>query len=248
MTLGIMQPYFFPYLGYFDLINRCDRWVVFDVVRYGRRTWMNRNRILDQGGGWQYLSVPVEKPQSGALIHEVRVQDKDAVHKSLRGKLGLYREHAPHYRAVLGILDETFASAGDSLVSLNVSSLASVCRYLKIDFRPIVYSERTDRIRSVAHAGHWALEIAQQLEATQYLNPPGGREIFDPVDFEQAGIELRFSDPPRLRYDTGPFPFEENLSILDVLMWCEPAAVRSALEANRSRYVDWQTGESLEAN
>ena len=70
-----MQPYFFPYLGYFELIARTDRWVVLDTVQYNRKSWMNRNRILHPNNGWQYINAPVHHAPRGTLIEKVFVQD-----------------------------------------------------------------------------------------------------------------------------------------------------------------------------
>ena len=73
MKLGIMQPYFFPYLGYFDLINYSNRWIIFDTVQYIRHGWINRNRILKPGEDWQYISVPLVKHQREILIKDVEI-------------------------------------------------------------------------------------------------------------------------------------------------------------------------------
>ena len=73
MVLGIMQPYFFPYLGYFDLINRCDKWIVFDTPQYIRHGWINRNRILHPQQGWQYIIVPVKKHKRDTPINQIEI-------------------------------------------------------------------------------------------------------------------------------------------------------------------------------
>ena len=76
VRLGIMQPYFFPYLGYFDLINRTDRWIVFDTAQYIRHGWVNRNRILHSDSEWQYILVPLKKHSRKAAIKDIAVTIK----------------------------------------------------------------------------------------------------------------------------------------------------------------------------
>ena len=225
-----MQPYFFPYIGYFTLIARTDRWVVFDVVQYNARSWMNRNRILHPTTGWQYVNVPVEHAPKGTAIRDIRVKDKAAALARITGQLEHYRRHAPHFAAVLELVREAFGRAGtDRLVDLNISTLSATCRYLGIPFESSLCSAMNLQLDGVEHAGQWALRISQQLGADTYLNPPGGRAIFKPEEWDAAGIRLGFVDPPALAYECKPYGFVEHLSILDVLMWNRPDEVVAAM-------------------
>ena len=79
MKLGIMQPYFFPYPGYFALIAQVDRWVVFDTPQYMRHGWVNRNRILHPGSGWQYIVAPLVKHRRSTSIRDIRLADPGAL-------------------------------------------------------------------------------------------------------------------------------------------------------------------------
>ena len=229
MKLGIMQPYFFPYLGYFELIARTDCWVVFDVVQYNRRSWMNRNRILHPTRGWQYITVPVVKAPLGAPICEIRVDNRAAALRRTLGQLDHYRKRAPHFDRVTELVRSAFDITSDRLVDLNVSALTVVCGYLGIDFRHLLYSTASFEPDEIEHAGQWALRIATQLGASAYLNPPGGRKLFRPAEWDAAGIGLQFTDFNDFRYDCRPYDFIENLSILDVLMWSDAATVAQAL-------------------
>lgn len=230
LALGIMQPYFFPYLGYYALIARTDRWVVFDVVQYNAKSWMNRNRILHPKTGWEYVGVPVLHAPKGTPISEIRVQNRDAALGRLLGQLEHYRRRAPYFPAVVELVRSAFARAPtDRLVDLNVATLAVTCDYLGVTFDWSLCSEMDLDLDDVEHAGQWALRISQQLGAQSYLNPPGGRDIFHPEEWAAAGIALHFLDPPALRYDCTPYSFVEYLSILDVLMWSQPNTVAEAL-------------------
>lgn len=224
-TLGIMQPYFFPYLGYFQLIASVERGVIFDTAQYGRKSWMNRNRILDSKGGWQYINVPVNTTL-GTSIQATTVIDHKAALQRILGQLELYRGKAPFYQAVVELVRGAFgAVTGDGIGELNSQSLKVVCDYLGLNFGWTPHSTMDLQLPPIEHPGQWALEISSKLGARRYINAPGGREIFVASEWEERGIELRFLDLSTFVYATEPYPFIENLSILDVLMWNEPGQV-----------------------
>lgn len=220
MKLGIMQPYFFPYIGYFELIYRADKWIVFDIVQYKPRSWMNRNRVLHPKDGWQYLGVPVKKASRDTLIKEIEIKDKDAALGRILGQLSHYKNKAPHYSIVMDLVKQVFIEAkSNKLVDLNISSLSIVCSYLGIVFKWKKCSEMNLDFSNVNHPGQWALEICTQLKASEYINPPGGKEIFKPEEFTEREINLVFQDPIEFKYNCSPYTFEDNLSIIDVMMW-----------------------------
>lgn len=224
-----MQPYFFPYLGYFELIANTDRWVVFDVVKYNDKSWMSRNRILHPSRGWQYINLPVAKAEHGTPIHAICAKDKAAARDRIRGQLEHYRRRAPHFDAVMNLVDAAFSGSSDRLVDINFNGIAAVCARLEIEFKADLCSKLDLDLDSVEHAGQWALHIARQLGANEYLNPPGGRDLFRPEEWASAGIRLRFTELPDFAYSCAPYQYVEHLSILDVLMWNEPGVVRRAL-------------------
>jgi hypothetical protein len=220
MKLGIMQPYFFPYIGYFELIHNTDKWIVFDVVQYKSRSWMNRNRILHPNEGWQYFGVPVKKTSRDTLIKDIEIKDKNAALGRILGQINHYKNKAPNYSLVVDIIKQVFAETkSNNLVDLNISSLKVVCSYLGIAFNWEKCSEMNFDFSNVTHPRQWALEICTQLGANEYLNPLGGKAIFVPDEFEERGINLIFQDQIDFEYDCHPFFFEENLSIIDVMMW-----------------------------
>lgn len=229
MTLGIMQPYFFPYLGYYQLVFAAEQGIFFDTAQYRRKSWMNRNRVLHPTQGWQYLSVPVHAPL-GTSIGAARIADKATALRRIQGQLRHYRGKAPYFAPVMDLLENAFeASAGSSIAELNRRSVTVVCDYLGFPCRWKACSELALTLPPIEHPGQWALEIADALEATRYINAPGGRHLFRSQEWVERGIELRFLQPAPLAYDTKPYAFEENLSILDVLMWNHPDAVAAHL-------------------
>lgn len=240
--IGIMQPYFFPYLGHFGLISSVDEWLVFDVTQYTPRSWISRNRVLHPKQAWTYISVPLAKSSISIKIHEARILNVAAAKKSLLGKLSHYRQAAPRYGAVVDLVEETFADlTDDSLVHLNVRGLSAVCRHLEIPFRFRILSETGFKPAQNPGPGGWAPMVCEYLGATSYVNPVGGRALFDPADFAARGIDLLFADTEPLRYKTGRFEFEPGLSILDVLMWNAPHKVSDWLR----KHTHLVPGESL---
>lgn len=225
-----MQPYLFPYLGYFYLMNSVDRWVVFDIVNYKKRSWMNRNRVLCERKGWQYISYPVQKATMGTKICDVMGNNSDSAKEKIIGQLGIYKKRAPYVHNVIEIVEETFARRiSDRLVDVCVSGLNVVNERLGIDLELELLSEMELELPHIEHPGQWALEISKRLEADRYINPVGGKDIFKPEEFEEAGVELWFSDPKALVYNVKPFRFEPGLSILDVMSWLSFEEVNQAL-------------------
>jgi hypothetical protein len=228
MTLAIMQPYFFPYLGHYQLMLAVDCWVTFDLAQYRRKSWMNRNRVLHPKQGWQYVSVPAHAPR-GTSIRDARIVDKTAALERILRQLEHYRGRAPYFGQVRELIEAAFAAESDRISDLNVRSLAVVASYLEIPFRWSASSELRLELPQIEHPGQWALEISAALGATRYVNPPGGRALFHVAEWEARAIELRFLNSAAFRYDTSPYEFQEGLSVLDVLMWNSPSEVRRRL-------------------
>ncbi len=229
-----MQPYFFPYLGYFQLMLAVDRWIAFDIVKYNRKSWMNRNRVLHPEHGWQYVSVPVRAAE-GEPISTAKMLDAPAAMRRILGQLGHYRGKAPYFGQVCGLVEAAFATvASDGIADLDMRSLVVVCEYLDIPLDWSSCSAMGLDLPAIEHAGQWALEICSALGATRYVNPPGGRGLFRPREWSARGIELRFLNPARMVYATDPYSYVEDLSVLDVLMWNGGAAVADHLRSTLS--------------
>ena len=238
MKLGIMQPYFFPHLGHFALIAAADEWIVFDITQYTRRSWISRNRVLHPDGGWQYVSVSLRNPSTRIKISEAEVANARDQEQYVLGKISHYRRRAPYYARVCDVVRATFASVvDDGLVSLNVGGLRTVCDYLGLSFRHRLCSQLALRYPDQLSAGQWAPWIAGKLGADVYINPIGGRNLFNPPDFSKQGVSLQLLDFAAFVYETPGYNFEKTLSILDVLMWNSPAAIVQAIRANSSLIV-----------
>jgi hypothetical protein len=231
-----MQPYPFPYIGYFELMARVDRWVAFDVVKYSRRSWMNRNRILHPDHGWHYFTMPVKKAPHTTPINEIRLANPEESKNKLLAQLQHYRKHAPYFAQVMDMVHDTFSRVTtDLLVDFNVASLCATAERLGIAVALEPCSRLGLDLGGIEHAGQWSLRIAQQLGADAYLNLPGGREIFKPEEWKAAGVELAFTEMNDLVYDCAPYVFEPNLSILDVLMWNSADEIRNWLRRRTAK-------------
>lgn len=244
MFLGIMQPYFFPHLGYFQLISASDKWIVFDVVQYNPKSWMSRNRILHPDRGWQYINIPVIKSPHGTAIKEISTVNPLTALTKIIGQVDHYKKRAPFFDQVIELINKGFINAPSTrLVDLNISTLAVFCDYLKIDFVWSLCSELNLELDSVDSAGQWALRISEQLGATDYINPAGGENLFNPEDWSKSGIRLHIYEPPDFKYACGAYQYEKNLSIIDVLMWNDPDKIRNILSMTHARRIYEPVGE-----
>ncbi len=237
MIAGIMQPYFFPYFGYFDHIALCDTWVVFDITQYTPKSWMTRNRVLHPTKGWQYVIADVNGSRS-MMVENVLLCNPFATETKILGQLMHYKKYAPYYANVIDIVKKTFANTkSNSLTDVSISGLAAVCAYLSIPFSPVIASNANYSLLPIQHAGQWALEICSLIGATTYINTPGGRHLFYPKEFSARGIQLGFTGVPNFEYACTPYEFEPHLSILDVLMWNSPEQVRANIGKTPVDYV-----------
>ena len=230
MKLGSMQPYFFPYLGYFDVINCVDRWIVFDIAQDIRRGWVHRNRILHPIQGWQYLIVPRRKHSRETMIKDVQIADEQDWSQRIIGQLQHYRKIAPYFQETMELVEACLTGKHLSLSRLNTSSLCKVCAYLGIKFDYSIFSERSWELGSVEEPDDWALRMSQALGAEEYVNLPGGIELFDRQKYERAGIKLTIRSMHTFEYTCGAREFLPNLSIIDVLMWNKPEVVKAYLD------------------
>jgi hypothetical protein len=241
VKLGIMQPYFFPYLGHFDLIRHTDRWIVFDTPQYIRHGWINRNRILHPEEGWQWILVPLRKHSHRVAIKDVEINDDLPWRQTILGQLTHYRRRAPHYEATVRFVQDCLAEPEISLTRLNVRILDRTCRLLGIPFRYQLFSEIELPIGPVEGPGDWALRIAEAVGADEYVNPPGGEVLFDQAAFVAAGIALTIRQPPLMHYRCWGYTFEPHLSIVDLLMWNSVAEISAFLDRSASLFSPGET-------
>lgn len=232
MKLAVMQPYLFPYLGYFQLMRAVDRFVIYDDVTFIKQGWINGNRTLHRGSARRF-SVPVEHGSSHVLISETRIHGERFLHWRRKFLHTLAQDYAgaPEVRPVTALVERVLGQDTLSVGELARRSLTGVTTYLGLDPVPAnssaVYQNRhlsgEERI----------LDICDRERADTYVNLPGGRSLYHPGAFASRGVALRFLKPTLDPYPQGGPAFVPGLSIIDVLMRHDPATVRRMVEAGR---------------
>jgi hypothetical protein len=230
VRIGIMQPYFFPYLGYFSLIKKTDKFIFLDGVQYIRHGWINRNRILKPEQGWQYITVPLIKNGLGTLISDMEIDNRKDWKGRILRQLEHYKSKAPFYRDTLSLVESCLSLETRSIVDLNEHILKEICRYLHIPADFGVFSKMDLQLETIQRPGDWALEISRSVEAEEYVNPIGGKGIFEIDQFEKNGIRLRFLLNNLRSYKQRRDRFEPGLSIIDVLMFNDIEATRHLID------------------
>jgi hypothetical protein len=224
-----MQPYFFPYLGYYALIQSADKWIVFDEVQFIRHGWIERNRILKPNSGWQYISAPLEKHSRSTLIKDIKIKNTEDWKARIFNQLEHYKKKAPYYRQVLDFLNQAFLFHTEYISLLNAHLLNESCNYLSIPFHYEIYSGMNTRIDPINEPGDWALNISKAIGASCYINPIGGIALFNKKKFDKKGIDLKFLKFNLIEYNQHRSVFEPGLSIIDVMMFNSPGVIREIL-------------------
>jgi len=231
MKLAIMQPYFFPYLGYFSLIKHTDKFILFDTVQFIRHGWIERNRILKPSDGWQYFRVPLQKHPRETKIKDILIDNDQAWKEMILAQLQHYKKSAPYYLNVIEILKEVFSQEYNNIVDLNLFSLKVVCNYLKIKTPIEIYSKMNIDIKQVNAPDEWALNICKSIkDVTEYWNPPGGKSFFHKEKYMKEGIDLKFHEIKLNEYDQKREIFEKGLSIIDVMMFNSVEEIHKMLD------------------
>lgn len=228
-TVAIMQPYFFPYIGYLQLMNCADTFVLYDDVQYIKQGWINRNRIL-RGDAPVYLTLPVVRGRHKERICEKRLLNTQESLKDAFAKIARHYCSAPQFHKALEFLEPLFSPDVETISDFNIRALKALCRHLSISTELVVASER--------NYGHdvsgqkRVLRICEREAATHYLNAIGARAsgLYSEEAFAATGLELSFlRTDPDIAYDQGGAGFVANLSVIDLLMHNPPERIRRML-------------------
>lgn len=231
MKIAIMQPYFMPYIGYFQLISAVDKFVVYDEIQYSKRGWINRNRIL-QNGKDVLISLPLKKASDYLFVNQRFLADswqRDR-EKMLNRLVCCYRK-APYFSDAYGLIESILCCQENNLFDFILHSITSVLVYLGIT-TPLVISSSLTEIQALK-AEQKIFEICQQLEAKHYINPIGGVALYDKNSFNGQGISLNFLQTEPICYQQFGQDFLAHLSIIDVLMFNSPQEIRDLLSCYR---------------
>ncbi len=226
MKIGIMQPYFLPYIGYFQLLNAVDKYVIYDNIQYTKKGWINRNRIL-QNGKDLLITVPVEKDSDYLDIKDRLVSNGFDRQKLLNQIREAYRK-APHFDSVISLIENIINIDENNLFDYIYNSVKAVCEYLNIDTE-IIISSTLDIDHSLKGQDK-VISICKKLGATDYYNAIGGQELYNVEDFKKENIDLHFLSANPIEYKQLKNEFVPWLSILDVMMFNSVDEIKTILE------------------
>ncbi|TVR84857.1 MAG: hypothetical protein EA412_00120 [Chitinophagaceae bacterium] len=215
MKVAIMQPYFFPYIGYFQLINKVDTFVFFDDVNFIKRGWINRNRILIDGNP-HLITIPLVGASQNKLINEIPVVNNPVWKKKLLTKIEHAYSKCTNFNIVFPLIHELISSNYQLISDYAVASIEMVAEYIGLDTSFEVSSKKYGDI--IGNGEFRIIDICKELEADTYFNMAGGKELYDHKNFINEGIDLVFVEPKLKSYNQANFDgFEAGLSIIDLL-------------------------------
>lgn len=216
MKIAIMQPYFFPYLGYFQLIAAVDKFIIYDDVNYINKGWINRNNIL-VGGKPTLITLPLKEASQNRRIYEIDISPEKKVVDKLLKTLVMNYKKAPYFEPVYALIQQIFSNTSCSIAEFNLNQITSICTYLEINTQIIPTSRPYDNHQLKGEER--IIDICIRERAEVYINPIGGVELYDSRKFEENGIKLFFIESPMIEYSQFNQPFVPWLSIIDVLMF-----------------------------
>lgn len=242
MKLAVMQPYFFPYLGYFQLLAAADKFILYDNLNYIKGGWIHRNRFLLKGREVISATVPVTGVSSLALIREVRLDPQARWPGKFLDFVAANYRRAPFFAETYPVLEAALRLPATRLTEVNCQTLREVAQHLGLTttlthdtapyeaFETAVRGDEAPAFLDELRA-HWSdpdldlktlrvLYICEQEGAATYLNAIGGQALYDREQFARHQVNLRFVRPHLPPYDQFGGPFAPGLSIIDVLMHC----------------------------
>ncbi len=221
-----MQPYFFPYIGYFQLIHAVDVFVIYNDVNYINRGWINRNNILINNVP-HYITLQLEKASQNKLIYEINIVSDPKNREGLFKKICTSYAKAPYYSEVIPIIDKIVFNKEAKLDKYLEFSIRELSAYVDID-TTFVKSSEIDK-NNALRGQEKILEIARKLKADHYINPIGGVELYEKGAIERYGISLNFIKTDTISYAQFSENFVPNLSIIDVMMFNSKRSLKELL-------------------
>lgn len=221
-----MQPYFFPYIGYFQLINAVDTFVIYDDVNFITKGWVNRNSILSNGERL-LLTLPLEKSSQNKLINEIDiVNDTKWKAKTLKTIVNTYSK-APYFNEIKLLIEKLIENAEGNLAEYNFYTLKAISEFLEIKTQ-FVFSSKEYQNKDLK-AQDRILDICKTANCKNYINPIGGVELYDKNLFLDNGITLNFLQTNKIEYKQLKNEFVPWLSIIDVLMFNSKEEIKKML-------------------
>lgn len=222
-----MQPYIFPYIHYFQLINAVDKFVMYDDVNFIKQGWINRNRIL--AGGKEFLfAVPLKNQSSFELIKNTQISED----KKWKGRLIMTIEQsyakAPFLSETMNVIKNVFQSETKFISQLALLSILETCNYLDINTKFVLSSETYNN--SFLKGQERIINICSIENTTQYFNTIAGLELYSKDEFRRNNIDMFFLRSQSIKYNQFDNTFIHGLSIIDVMMFNSKEEIKSMLK------------------
>ena len=227
MKTGIMQPYFLPYLGYFQLINACDSFVVYDNIQFTKKGWIHRNRMLLNGKDMMF-TLPLKNDSDYLNVDQRFLGENYEKEKAkILGQVKSSYSKALHFKTAFPIIEDIFNDSERNLFAFIFNALKKINNYLDIT-TPLIVSSTIDIDHSLK-GRHKVIELIKKLGADTYINPIGGMELYSKDEFSENGIALQFHKMKPVVYPQFSNEFIPYLSILDVMMFNDKTTMRNYL-------------------
>ncbi len=226
--VAIMQPYFFPYLGYFQLIGAVDQFIVYDNLKYTKKGWINRNRLLVNGKAATF-TLPLKRAPHSLLIKE-RLLATEYSRKKLLNKIYGNYSQAPFFDHTFEVAKKIINYADGNLFFYVLNSIKELCTYLEISTNIQVASDMP--IDHTLKGKDKVIAICETLSSNFYINPISGKIIYDRETFIKKGIDLKFLAMGETVYEQFNNRFVTSLSIIDVLMFNSIEKVKELIVSN----------------
>jgi len=229
MRTAVMQPYLFPYIGYFQLIGAVDTFVFFDDVNFITRGYIHRNAIAINAKK-SIFTVPLAGASQNLMINEVSIHEHEygkwwrKFGKTLKQQYG----SAPFFKETFEMLNEVFDTPSNSIATLAEKSVIAVSNRMGLSTKFIKSSSIDYKKTGSAQAK--VLDLCAFLDADTYINPVGGVELYDAAGFSKNNLELLFIQSENIAYAQKSDKFVPALSIIDVLMYNEPERIADFLK------------------
>lgn len=228
MKLAVMQPYFLPYIGYFQLIASSDLFIVYDNIKFTKKGWINRNRIL-QNGKERTFSVAIKGDSDFLDIRERELAESFDRPKLLNQIQSAYRR-APNFESTFVLLKDIVCCDETNLFQYLLYSIRKIAAHLEISTEIVISS--TIDIEHGLKAQEKILALCESVGATTYINPIGGLELYSKESFWNRGIALKFLKSQLVEYEQFQNPFVPALSIIDVMMFNDLDVVKTAIRVD----------------
>lgn len=226
MRLAIMQPYFLPYIGYFELMNAVDAFVVYDNIQYTKKGWINRNRFLRNQSD-VIFTLPL-KNDSDFLNVDQRKISENFDRTKLINQLRMAYKKAPYFPEAMPVIEEIIRHPETNLFRFIRHSIDAVCEYLRL--APRIVDSSTIDIDHTLKAQDKVLAICEAMGASVYINSIGGMSLYSTSAFAARGIDLQFLKSMPFVYPQFGQPFVPSLSILDVMMFNDASEIGKTLQ------------------